>query len=183
MSNVLKKAATWTVDTVGILSTTPVRVKFIQFYPNAASDAFELDFWDESAAIANSNIGVTATITSTTTFTATTAVLTSSAFPQYATLGILRTNGSQANVGRFWIATTGGTGNTVITTTGLTAEVAKGYGLSCYQNYVAFTGLSVGATYKKDDYYFFGDKGLYLPNLALKSISTSAVLYIGIAAD
>ena len=183
MANIIKKGPTWVVDTVGMVYPAPVRVKFIQFYPNTAGDSFELDYWDETALVATSAIGVTAT-TSTATFTATTADFSATNFPQYDVLKIKSSTGDQANLGYYWIATTGGTGNTVITVAPnfTTNEATKVYGLSAYTNRIAFAGISQ-ATTKLDDYYFFGDKGLYLPNLVLKSISSSAVLYIGTVTD
>lgn len=188
MSNVLRKSQVWTADTVGVLSAKPVRIKFIQFYPKAAADAFELDFWDTQASITSSDQQVTATITSNTTFTATTAVLNGTQFPQYSILRLISSNGSSANTislpneGHWHIVTTGGTGNTVITSAGLTNEVAVVYHICAYQNYVGFAGISQ-ATTMLDDYYFFGDKGLWLPNLYLKSLSSQAVLYIGMCPD
>lgn len=183
MANVINKGQVWKVDTVGMVYPNPVRIKFIQCYPNAAGDAFELDYWDETAAVSGGNIGVTAT-TSTANFTATTADFSSANFPQYDILKIKSSTGDQANLGYYWIASTGGTGNTVITVAPnfTTNESSKVYSLASYGVQVAFTGIAQ-ATNKMDSYYFFGDRGLFLPNLILKSISSSAVLYIGVVTD
>jgi hypothetical protein len=183
MANVTKKPV-WKVDTVGMVYDKPLRIKFIQLYPNTAGDAFELDYWDETAAVATSKIAVTAT-TSTGTFTQSGGSdLSSTNFPQYDVMKIAASTGDQANLGYYWIATTGGTGNTVITVAPnfTTNEATKNYSLTAYGVGVAFAGICQ-ATTKVDDYYFFGDRGLYLPNLVLKSISSNAVLYVGVVAD
>ena len=176
-------------DTVGILSKIPIRVMGVNFVPNAVSDAFDLNWWDEANAVSGANRALgNCTITDTNTFTDTDAgdVLTSARYPATNVLKIFKTiegggNGSTANH-TYHLIETAGNDNAIVTAATLTNEAGKSYKIDCYPSRPFLNGLQpTAANTHYSMYWYFGPQGVYLPNLVLESISTSAYLQIYLA--
>ena len=173
-------------DTVGILSKTPVHIMGVNFVPNAVSDAFDLNWWDEANAVSGANRALgNCTITGTNTFTdaATGGVLTGARYPATNVLKIFKTiegggNGSTANH-TYHLIETAGDNNVIVTAATLTNEANKSYKFACYPSRPFLNGLQATATgAHQSKYWFFGSCGIWLPNLILEGISTSAYLEI-----
>lgn len=180
---------TFYVDTVGIVSKTPLKIMGVNFYPNAVSDAFDLNFWDEANEVSGSNRSLgNVTITSTTTITdaATGGVLTAARYPATNVLKIFKTwegggNGSTANH-TYHLIETAGDNNVIVTAATLTNEANKSYKFACYPSRPFLNGLqSTVANTHETKYWFFGEHGVWVPNLILEAISTSAYLQIFLA--
>ena len=176
-------------DTAGIISKSPVAIMAINFVPNAVSDAFDLNWWDEANAVSGANRELTnVTITSTTTITdaATGGVLTGARYPATNVLKIFKTiegggNGSVLNH-TYHLIETAGDNNAIVTGATLTNEANKSYKFDCYPSRPFLNGLQPTATNTHYSmYWYFGPYGVRLPNLILESISTSAYLEIYLA--
>ena len=177
------------VDTVGIVSKTPLRIMGINFYPKAVSDAFDLNFWDEANPVTGANREITnGTITSTTTLTdaATGGVLTGARYPATNVLKIFGHgegggNGSTANH-TYHLIETAGDNNVIVTAATLTNEANKSYKLDCYPSRPFLNGIQPTATNTHESkYWYFGPFGIMVPNLILEAISTDAYLQIFLA--
>ena len=177
------------VDTVGIISKTPVHIMGVNFVPNAVSDAFDLNWWDEANAVSGANRALgncTITGTNTCTDTAAGGVLTGARYPATNVLKIFTTregggNGSTANH-TYHLIETAGNNNVIVTAATLTNEANKSYKIDCYPARPFLNGLQPTATNTHYSmYWYFGPQGVYLPNLVLESISTSAYLQIYLA--
>jgi len=181
MSNV-QTANIWTLDTLGIISTKPVWVKGIMYYPNAVDDAFTLKWWDEASTTLRSSVCTyTVTVSTDNTVTATTNV-----FPNTWLDGnvvkCLTTTGS--DTGEYGLIQTAGN-NTAFVTWGapFTTEASKVGDWACYPSYTAFRGHAEKTADMEHSMWFpfCGERGFQFPNLALDSLSTSGVviLYLG----
>lgn len=179
----------WHVDTVGIVSKTPVKVLGVNFIPNAVSDAFDLNYWDEANVVTDSERSLgNCTITSTTTFTDadTGGVLTSARYPATNVLKIFKTvegggNGSTANH-TYHLIETAGDNNAIVCAASLTNEANKSYKIAAYPARSFLNGLQpTVANTHESKYWYFGPHGIWLPNLVLEAISTSAYIQIFLA--
>ena len=171
----------WVVDTVGIVTTKPITLAAIGFYPAAQSDACVLNWWDEGNAVSGSDRALkNATITSTTTFTDsdTGGVLTGARYPAMSILKIIDGNGSTANH-TYHLIETAGDNNAIVTGATLTNEANKSYHIVCYPHHAAFLGKQPNDTNEEFLWYPF-PVPFRFRNLVLDSISTSAkvVLYL-----
>lgn len=183
MSNDLTNGNIITLDTVGLVSRGPIFIKGLEFYPSAAGDTFTLSHYPnirKNTIITNTRKQITGTITGTNTLTATGAL--SSIYAQGALLNLMSgmsTNGSALNRGLFLI-TTAGNNNAVVSSDSnfaWTNEADKIYDIEAYAAAVAYKIL-VPATEKRSEGRWFGYPGLRFDNLALTTLSTSAVLYL-----
>ncbi len=167
------------VDTVGIISKIPLRIRAIQFYPNAVSDAIDLNFWDEANAISATNIVMTATAASGTVTDddATRNVLTS-AFADGAVVKVLGGSGAVANHTYHLIGTAGDNDRIIITPTATWAdETSKFYEIIAYPARAFFNALQPTVTSTHESkFHYFG--GVCVPNLICETLSTSAYALI-----
>ena len=180
MANILTRNI-WNLDSLGILSTTPVLVKAICFYPNAQADAFELKWWDEDSTTLNSGV-MTYTITTSTddTITATGGTPMPNTWLDGNVIKCLSTTGSDTGV--TGLIKTAGT-NTVVVThlSPFTAEASKVGTFACYPSYSAFKGKQPFDTNELSMFFSFGGDGFWFHNLALDSMSATCTLtlYLG----
>ena len=177
------------VDTVGIVSKTPLKIMGVNFVPNAVSDAFDLNFWDEANEVSGSNRSLgNCTITGTNTFTDadTGVVLTAARYPATNVLKIFKTwegggSGSTANH-TYHLIETAGDNNAIVTAASLTNEANKSYKIAAYPARPFLNGLQPTATNTHESkYWYFGEHGVWVANLILEAISTSAYLQIFLA--
>jgi len=170
-------------DTVGIVSKTPIVVKAICFYPNAAADAILFNWWDESNPLSGSNIAFTATASSGTVTNTDTAadVMTSAAFPDGAVIKVIDSSGSASYKTYHLIGTAGDDDRFVITPTSTWGdESSTYYHVTAYPARAAFQFKQPKDTNENSQWFAFGGDGLRLPNLTLETISStcSAIVYI-----
>lgn len=185
MANALY-GGTWVVDTVGIISKTPVRIRAIEVDPSAAGGLVLFNWWDEANAVSGANRSLgNCTITSTTTITdaATGGVLTAARYPATNVLKIFKTiegggNGSTANH-TYHLIETAGDNNVIVTAASLTNEANKSYKFDCYPSRTAIS-ITTPGTEVVNEYRFYGSDGIWFPNLVLETITnvTKAVLYL-----
>ena len=180
MANVLS-GLVWKVDTVGIVSETPITIRKAVLLPNAASDAALFHYWNPAppgTGDINSTAGAqTATVTS----TATIASTGNFEATEVAVGDIINiTNSSTGNNTGPVVVITRTDDNTIVTSGGLTNEDNKIYSWDIYNGHLALH-LPAGSSDTSPTTLDFGPGGLSLPNLALYTRSTSAVvhLYIG----
>jgi len=182
MANVLTRNI-WNLDSLGILSTTPVLVKAICFYPNAQADAFELKWWDEDSTTLNSGV-ITYTITTSTddTITASGGTPLPSTWLDGNVIKCLSTTGSDTGVIGL-IKTAGNNTVVVVHYSPFTTEAAKVGSFACYPSYTAFKGKASKAADTETSMWFPfpGERGFEFRNLALDDLDTSDViiLYLG----
>ena len=174
----------WYADTVGILSTVPVRVKAIQHYPAALSDAFVLAWWDEANPLtAGLTFNASASSGTVTDTDVDHNVMTSTVFPAGGVVQVTYSNGAAANKTYHLIGTVGNYDRFIVTPTSTWGnENTINYTVKTYPARYAFDGLQPKAadTFKSDP-QFFGDDGISLPNLILASISSTNHLLIYLA--
>ena len=182
MSNVLTRNI-WTLDTIGIVSTGPVWVKGIMYYPAAVDGEFLLKWWDEDSTTLNSGV-ITYTITTSTddTITASGGTPLPNTWLDGNVIKCLNTTGSDTGVTGL-IKTAGN--NTVVVThlSPFTAEASKVGVFACYPTYTAFKGKASKAADTETSMWFpfGGERGFEFHNLALDDLDTSdvIVLYLG----
>jgi len=172
-------------DTVGILSKTPVHIMGVNFVPDDVSDTFDLNWWDEANATASSELNITATASSGTVTDDDSDhdYLTSSAFADGSVVKVIQTAGAAGNRTYHLVGTAGNDDRIIITPTSTWADESNiMYHIINYPARPFLNGLQPTATDTHYSmYWYFGPQGVYLPNLVLESISTSAYLQIYLA--
>lgn len=179
MANVLTKNIL-ECSSLGIISNKPIWVKGINFVADAVDDAFTLLWWNEDSPTLTAR-GITYTNTLVSADHVVTA--TTSAFPNTWLDGnvvkCLKTTGSDAT--KYGLIKTAGN-NTAFTVhlIPLTVEASKVGDWDCYPTYTAFKGKMTKAADTEYSMWFPfpGERGFQFPNLALDSLSASAVVYI-----
>ena len=180
MANVLTRNI-WTLDSLGIVSTGPVLVKAIMYYPNAVDGEFTLKWWNEmDSTLVARNITYTVTTSTDNTVKATTNV-----FPNTWLDGnvvkCLRTTGSDTRV--YGLIKTAGDNDEFVTHLApFTTEATKVGDWDCYPTYTAFRGKASKAADTETSMWFpFGGNGFWFPNLALDDCDTSdqVIIYVG----
>ena len=180
MSNILTRNI-WTCDALGILTTEPVWVKGILFYPTTEAHAFELKWWDADSTTLNSGV-ITYTITTSTddTITASGGTPLPSTWLDGNVIKCLETTGSDTGVHGL-IKTAGN--NTVVVThlSPFTTEASKVGMFACYPTYTAFKAIQPKDTNELSMWFTFpGERGFEFPNLALDSLSGGSIhIYLG----
>ena len=173
------------VDTVGIVSKTALKIMGVNFVPNAVSDAFDLNWWDEANATASSELNITATASggTVTDDDGSHNYLTSSAFADGSVVKVIQTAGAAGNRTYHLVGTAGDDDKIIITPTSTWADESNiMYHIINYPARPFLNGLQPTATNTHYSmYWYFGPQGVYLPNLVLESISTSAYLQIYLA--
>jgi hypothetical protein len=181
MANVLTKNI-WTCDSLGILSSDPVLVKAIMYYPNAVDGEFTLKWWDKDSTTLQVR-GCTYTIT-----------LVSSDHNVKATTNVFPSTWLDGNVvkcvdttgsdtGKYGLIKTAGDNDEfVVHLAPFTAEASKLGDWDCYPTYTAFRGKASKAADTETSMWFpFGGDGFWFPNLALDDMDSSdvVIIYVG----
>ena len=191
MSNVISGNPFY-IDTEGIISTVPLRIKSIVMKPNATGDAATFTYWVESdSAITNgTKTAATTTVTAATgTFASTGNFPTANVNPNQ----ILKvTHTSSANNIGYWQIATNADNNTItvdipaavygLQIPTLTNDTSKAYHWVIRDPrefaIIRGSGLAGDTSILQMD---FGNTGVWVPNLAMHTLSTSAVLYVYLA--
>jgi hypothetical protein len=171
-------------DTVGILSKTALKILGVNFYPAAVSDAFDLNWWDEANAIADTTVDTVATAVSGTVTDDNGALnLLTSAFADGAVVKVNKSSGLAANRTYHLIGTVGNNDRFIVTpTASWTDEANVRYSMVAYPSRPFLNGLQPTVTNTHESkYWYFGSRGVWVPNLVLEAISTSAYLQIFLA--
>ena len=170
--------------TAGIISNVPIRVKAITQYPAAVQDAFSLAWWDEANPL-TAGLTFNATASSGTVTDTDTAhdAMTSTVFPAGGVVQVTYSNGAAANKTYHLIGTVGNNDRFIVTpTTTWGDEGTINYTVKTYPARVAFDGIQTKAA---DTFgsmsWFFGDEGIWLPNLVLASITNNSHIIIYLA--
>ena len=177
MANVLTKNI-WHCDSLGILSSKPVLLKAMLFYPSTQADAFELKWWNEDSPTTVVG-GITYTITTSTDDTVTSTGSFASAWADGNVAKCLKTTGSDKGV--YGLIKTAGNNNAiVIHLSPFTTEADKVGDWANYPSYTAFKGIQTKDADERSMFFSFGD-GFWFDNLALDSMSASCTLtlYVG----
>ena len=166
------------VDTVGIISKIPLRIRAIQFYPAAVSDVLDLNIWDETTAALDSFMTATASSGTVTDADAGHNVLTSAACPDGSVVQVLGGSGSATYHTYHLIGTAGNDDRIVITPTSTWGdEAAKTYRFKVFPQKPFFNALqSTVANTHESKFHYFG--GVCVPNLICETLSTSAYALI-----
>jgi hypothetical protein len=179
MANVLT-ANIWTCTELGILTTKPVWVKGIMFYPAAVSNAFVLKWWDEADTTLRSGICTyTIDLVSADHHVKATSNVFPSTWLDGNVVKCLETTGSDE--GKYGLIKTAGDNDEfTVHLIPLTAEATKVGDWACYPSYYAFMGLQPTVTNSHQCMWFpfGGERGFRFPNLALDILSSSAYLQI-----
>lgn len=177
MSNVLTGDRVWKADTVGILSTTDVYIRKILMIPNAAGDVADFVFWKSTndTVSAGAGTGLTGTISTSNTLTSTGNI------PSDIAAGyvfeILASSGAAANVGKHLVATAGDANAVVVTPADWTDESSKVYTWKTIKTYQG-PYIKALASDTSPVMLDFGRDCFRVPNLALKTLTSNAVIYI-----
>jgi hypothetical protein len=168
----------WGLDSLGILSTGPVWINSIIFYPSetdGAGHTFVLKWWDENSATVTA-YDITYTITTSTDDTITSAGNFPSTWVDGYVIKCLKTTGS--DTGKYGLIQTAGNDNAVVThLSPFTAEADKVGKFDCYTTYTAIKGMQPKDTNEESKLFTF-TQPLRFPNLALDSLSSGSSLLI-----
>jgi len=167
----------WVLDTAGLLLTSrPVCIQKIIYFPNAAADTFTMKQWDEStklaAGTANSKSG---SITSTDTLTSTSNL--PSTIEDGFIFEILGSTGTSDNWGKQLVKTAGDANAVVVWNDPWTDEGPFYYAWQTFTTVEALT-LRAGASDASPIHLDFGPSGKWFPNLTLETISTSSKIRV-----
>lgn len=163
----------WTLDTVGIISHTPVKISKIQFIPAADGNALKINSYARHSVISGSRVdNVLGTIANTNTLTAAGGTPFSTDIDDGDVVEILASNGDAANIGRF--LTTANTTTTVITCAGqLTNEASKIYSLQAYKAVMEVYTVADGTGIHEID---FSSDPLSVPSFILETLGGGTVV-------
>jgi uncharacterized membrane protein len=179
MSNDTTGGRLWVLDTPGVITTKAIYVRKLVLVPNATGDIANFVYWNEGktddVVTAASKSGVTGTITSAKTMTSAGNV------PATAAAGyvfqIQQTTGYTANLG-YHVITSAGDGDALtVSPADWTNEASKVYTWKVMKTYPALY-LPAGSSDTSPVMLDFGCHSFRLPNLVLKSLSTSAKVYL-----
>jgi hypothetical protein len=169
----------WTVDSVGLLTDQPVRVKKITFWPNTAADTATFKCYDFGTANYKTRLsGVTATV-STNAITSTGNFVTANVAAGDG-LRVKRTS-SGNNVGNYYVVSRDSDDAATVSFATMTDEVSKVYDIDIYTARLVAV-LKTAGTEKVPIEIDFGPDGVTLPSLSCTTISSSSDLcyvYIG----
>ena len=175
------------IDGEGVISTVPLMIKSILLVPNDAGDSATFTYWLESDTVADSGVGEDLAVTASSgTFAATGAFTTALINPHQILRTLVSESGS--NIGYYQIATNAD--NNTITVdepeavyggkvATLANDTANQYTWKVWDprvfSVIRNSGISGDTSLA---HLKFGDSGLFVPNLAMHTLSTLAVLYI-----
>jgi hypothetical protein len=168
------------LDTAYALIDRPIHVSKVILYPNAAGDAAVIQSYNPEAAVRATMDYKSVTVTLGTTITSTGNFETA----EVAAGDIIHIYGSDSgnNKGNFIVSARSSDDAIVVggsewDTTPLTNEASKYYSWTTITPYTSLP-LLCPATEKAVQIVDFGDGGFIFPNLILKSLSSSAKVYI-----
>ena len=171
---------------VGIISKTPLQITSIDFYPYAVGDTADLNWWDEANAVSDSKqmVGsVTITEGSTITDAGSGDVLTSTLYADGSVIRLFPKalgggSGSALNHD-YHLITTAGDDNVIVVNNTLTNEATKSQLIEAYPaRPVANFKQSTATGTHKSQHIYFGEDGIWVPNLVLEGISGKSYLLI-----
>jgi hypothetical protein len=161
--------------TIGVIMTTPLWIKKIVLVPNAHSDTATLKYWIDYPGVERVHKKSQAietdanTLTSVGNFLAASTAATDVIHIYEADLA--------ANIGTWEIATVVSDDAIDVLPGTFTVDASGVYSWKTYASYPLAT-MKSQATSSLGYELNFGGKGLYVPNLMVTAMSTSAVLYI-----
>ena len=165
----------WKVDTVGILSETPVWIQQIIYIPALKDDDVLLKQWDENTTLAAGTLyQKTGTITNTNTMTSV-GNLPSDIADGYV-FEITESNGESGNIGKRLVETAGSTNTVVIQEDNWTNEASVVYNWRTFATVSAIV-LKAGATDASPIRIPFEPKGREFPNLLLETIDGGTLYF------
>ena len=174
MANVTTKGRTYSLDSMGIISKSPIWIRTAVLYPNAAADVVTFYSWNENETPISTKDIQTVTTTLTTTITSTGNFPTATIDP--GDIIKIHYTSTDNNVDTFSVLANADDNTiTVDTAQVLTNEASKIYSWKVWRPFVSFKILSPG-TEKMMATIDFGDKGRWFPNLFMDALSTSAVV-------
>jgi hypothetical protein len=166
----------WVLDSVGIITQSPVCVRKIVLIPNAANDVGQINVYSPSSPeAAGSLTGKTGTITLTNTLTS--AGNLPSSIGDGDVFEIIDTSGAAGNKGKKLVKTAGTGDAVVITEDNWTNEASVVYSWNTYPAHMEFY-IKAGATDASPCQLDFGIDGRWFPNMILETLSTSARLHV-----
>lgn len=163
----------WTVDSVGLLTDSPVRVKKITFWPNTAADTATFKCVDFGTINYKTRLsGVTATV-------ATNAVTSTGNFVTgnvAAGDGVrIRRTSTGNNVGNYYVVSRDSDDAVTLSFSTMTNETSKVYDIDIYTPRLVAV-LKTAGTEKLPIEIDFGPDGVTLPSLSCTTISSSSDL-------
>jgi len=171
----------WVLDTVGIITESPVKIKKIVISPNAAGDSVTFLYWNpgtgnsglirSTASAATTTVASASQIQSTGNFTTAKAVAGD-------VIKITKSNTGSNLVSRL-IASVDSDNQVTVTPADITNEAGSVYSWTIYKSYTAAYVLTPG-TEKVQTEMDFGD-GVWFPTLAMSAKSANAVIHVYIA--
>jgi len=161
------------LDSDGIISTTPISIRWARLLPNALSNAATLKSWDESD-VRSEEEQATVTVTGANNL-ACTGKFTTADVVVGDVIEITNSNTGN-NVGTYLVKTRTDDNNIIIDDGGLTNEAGKLYNFKIYKGITKFPFLVSGDSLLPDD--FFPAQPMNLANLSLDGIVSGAVLYV-----
>jgi hypothetical protein len=179
MSNALR-GNVYILDTAAtVVTTKPIWIKKILFYPNADGDVALLKWWDPETKYAEGSGtyhsgDILGTITSTTTLTMASGTL----LPNTVLDGdVFRIVNSETGLNNSTNVVTSAGNNTVVVcaNAGWTNEASKWYHFESHATYVAVPLISQDVNIVQVDFDGLGQR---FPNLTLETLSSSAKVYI-----
>lgn len=170
----------WVCDTVGLLWDSPICIKQMIFFPNAAGNGAVFYTYDPTSPLCETS-GATTTvatgvITSTGAFT--TAKVTAYGVIEIGPRSVKSTGAVSSNVGKKRLIASRDSDNQITTApTDLTDEASAVYYFKTYTPLKRIVIESAGTEKLTETVYFPGE-GLHLPNLVLATMDDSCAVHI-----
>jgi hypothetical protein len=164
----------WHLDTVGVISSTPVHMKKVVLNINAAADAVLMNYWNRYSGDTRSTAdGATTTTSGTNTITSTGAFTTAKVV--VGDIIEITHSSTGSNIGSYVVITRTNDDAIVIAGT-LTNEASATYTFKIYKGHRAVYILSPGTEKAQTEMDF--NEGIDYPNLALYTLTSSATVDI-----
>ena len=164
---------TWTVDTVGLLTDRPVKIRKIQFYPNTEADSATFKYYDFGSATEKATLSAATSSVATNAITSTGNFVTANVA---AGDGLrIKSTSTGNNVGNYYVVSRDTDNQITVTYATMTNETSKVYDMAIYTQKLAFV-VKGAETEKQMQELDFGDDGRWFPSLACTAISSSSDL-------
>jgi hypothetical protein len=164
---------TWTVDSVGLLTDRPVKIRKIQFYPNTEADSATFKYYDFGSATEKASINSALTTISTNTIASTANFVTGNVAAGDG-LRVKDTNTGN-NIGNYYVVSRDNDNQVTVTYATMTDESNKRYTIATYTQKLAFV-VKGAETEKQMQELDFGDDGRWFASLACTAISSASDL-------
>lgn len=162
----------WTVDTVGLLTDAPVKIRRIEFWPNTAADTVTFKCCDFGSATEKTTLsGKTATV-ATNAITSTGNFVTGNVAAGDG-LRVKRTSTGN-NVGNYYVVSRDSDDAVTVSYSTMTNETSKVYDIAIYTPRLVSV-IKTAGTEKLPYVQDFGD-GIWVPSLICSTISSSSDL-------